>query len=52
MMKLIGKMFGIDSRKKKKVPHAMENWFQIEYGKNWERAYDYYMTTGSIHYKS
>lgn len=47
-MGLIRKMFGI---KKKKDESMMENWFQVEYGKNWWYAYNHYLSTGSIHYK-
>lgn len=41
-----------DISKKKKVPSSiLENWFRIEYGKNWFHAYNHYVKTGSIHYK-
>lgn len=37
---------------KKKIPEHMKNWFQIEYGKNWESAYENYLETGSIHHEN
>lgn len=48
MMKLLARIFGPAPRNLKS---SMENWFQIEYGKNWEHAYNHYVMTGSIHYK-
>lgn len=38
------------SETEKKIPHLLKNWFQIEYGKNWQLAYQHYCDTGSIHY--
>lgn len=39
-------------QKKKKHPHRMEEWFRIEYGKDWRNALAHYSETGSIHWKS
>jgi hypothetical protein len=38
--------------KRKKHPQRMEDWFRIEYGKEWRSALAHYSETGSIHWKN
>lgn len=39
-------------KKKNKHPSRMEDWFRIEYGKDWKHALRHYDETGSIHWKN
>lgn len=36
---------------KKKQHNRMEDWFRVEYGKNWKHAMQHYSETGSIHWR-
>jgi len=49
MRKIIKRIFGCN--RNDGISANMENWFKVEYGKNWRHAYNHYMVTGSIHYK-
>ena len=43
--------FALPKRKKVTVQPRMEDWFRIEYGKDWKHALKHYDETGSIHWK-
>ena len=54
MLKELGKMitFAIYGNKiESPTNNRMQDWFKIEYGKEWQHALRYYMDTGSIHWK-
>lgn len=53
MMHTFGRLltFAFCGEKKTKYPYRMEEWFRIEYGKEWRHALAHYSETGNIHWK-
>lgn len=54
MVRTFSKVLAITfcGERQKRYPHRMEEWFRIEYGKEWKHALAHYIETGSIHWKS
>lgn len=46
---ILSKLFG--PRGAMTIDTNTQRWFQTEYGKNWEHAYNNYVVTGSIHFQ-
>lgn len=50
MVRELGKLFALNMGRKKNYSGRVEEWFRIEYGKEWRCALAHYRETGSIHW--